>query len=108
MQASCQPHGWPDARLTPDAGRPPPVSWTRGGRCGGPLSAEPDSRSVPADVAGVDVTSLEEAHGALAHVCELVGHDGVEASLVEGERSEARRGGKEWVSTCRYRWWPET
>src|SRR3546814_19968286 len=25
--------------------------------------------------------------------------------LHEG-RSEERRGGKEWVSTCRYRWWP--
>src|SRR3546814_15546811 len=87
--ASVQPLGGPDGRLTPEASRPTPVVLTRGGRCGGPLSADPDSRSVPADVAGVDVTSLEDPHGALAHVGELVGHHQVQARLVEGELDEA-------------------
>src|SRR3546814_17395693 len=27
-------------------------------------------------------------------------------SAAAGTRSEERRGGKEWVSTCRSRWWP--
>ena len=42
---------------------------------------------------GLDVAGLEQAEGALGDIGEPVGHDRVQAWLVEGELDEAALGG---------------
>src|SRR3546814_20208543 len=49
--------------------------------------------------------------GAIDHINIVYALGGDEKLTVEGargyDRSEERRVGKEWVGTCRYRWWPD-
>src|SRR3546814_12671540 len=81
----------------------------RGG-VGGDLG-QPAGHEVTEALAGdvdVGVVAVDEVHRHVEQVVDIafeaeavLEHEGQHAA-----RSEERRGGKEWVSTCRSRWWP--
>src|SRR3546814_11165816 len=56
---------------------------------------------------GIDAEGLERTVARFNGFCETgVDEDFARGSVPWGRRSEERRVGKEWVSTCRSRWWP--
>src|SRR3546814_20525468 len=67
------------------------------------LTEEDDLRSLQGSDVDVWVDDSKSLAPALAH---LMPQEPTPRSRLLEERSEARRVGKGWVSTCRYGWWP--
>src|SRR3546814_20631554 len=97
---------------------PRPRPWARPTRASRPLPTRPAYMSWRnkrmADDAFIENRTFDEIRiGDTASVSRTLSEKDIQLfALVSGDvnpahRSEERRGGKEWVSTCRSWWWPD-